>query len=222
MKWFSFLLLTASAVLPLHAQTSLPETPGSHPHIQPAVRPPESVRPSAHARLNTAERVAAVSNKPPLQELPAFTANDRDGHPVTAKTLSRSSHWLLIYRRQDCMPCDRLMTALAASEDSGLKGGQPYVIVVAGKQSEALERVRANFSTLSDATWLGDRENHAFDALKPRGVPMIYAMDGSKIAWNVPGNLGNPAMVEKMLATWVASGKSSTSSSSATSSSTTH
>jgi hypothetical protein len=97
------------------------------------------------------------------------------------------------------------MTVLAASGDSGLQGGKPYVIVVAGKQSEALEKVRANFSTLGEATWLGDKENHAFDALKPRGVPMIYAMDGSKIAWNIPGNLGNPALVEKRLANWIAS-----------------
>jgi hypothetical protein len=153
--------------------------------------------------------MAAANNQPPLKELPSFTASDRDGKAVTATALSRSSHWLLIYRKQDCLPCDRLMNVLAASESSDLKTGKPYVILVAGKTSEALERVRANYSTLSEATWLGDRDAQAYAALKPRGTPILYAMDGSKIAWNVPGNLGNPAKVEKMAAAWIASGSTS-------------
>jgi hypothetical protein len=153
--------------------------------------------------------MAAVNNQPPLQELPTFTASDRDGKAITAKALTRTSHWLLIYRKQDCLPCDRLMNVLAASESPGLKGGQPYVILVAGRTSDALERVRANFSTLGRATWLADRDAQAYAALKPRGTPVIYAMDGSKVSWSLAGNLGNPARVEAMAASWIAAGNAS-------------
>lgn len=213
MRWSCLLLLTACVGLPLRAQTDPDATPAKtappakrpqsfYKHVE---RPPASVMPSAQARLSTAQRMAARNNLPPLKELPAFTATNQDGHAITAKTMVRPTHWLLIYRRQNCLPCDRLMNVLAASESAALKGGAPYVILVAGKNSEAVARVQANFSSLSDATWLADRQGKVFAALKPRGTPMIYAMDGSKVAWTVPGNLGSPAKVEKMAAAWVAS-----------------
>lgn len=227
MKQLSFVLLAMCVAVPLLAQTAPATTAGSvpastgNPHltVRAAIRPPASAMPTAQARVSTAQRMAAAHNQPPLTELPNFTASDRDGNAVTTKTLTRTSHWLLIYRNQNCLPCDRLMNVLAASESASLKSGQPYVILVAGKTSDALGRVEANFSTLSEATWLADKDAQAYTALKPRGTPVIYAMDGSKIAWNVPGNLGNPAKVEKMAAAWVASGstsKAATTSSTAT------
>jgi hypothetical protein len=214
MKWFSLVLLTAFAAPPLWAQTeppaNAPPAPpafaSAHPSIKAVARPPASIMPSPQARLSTAQRMAAANNQPPLTQLPAFTATDQDGHAVTAKTVSRTSHWLLIYRKQNCLPCDRLMNVLAASESASLKTGAPYVILVAGKSSEALARVRANYAGLTGATWLADRDDRVFALLKPRGAPMIYAIDGSKVAWSIPGNLGNPAKVEKMAASWVATG----------------
>jgi hypothetical protein len=215
MKQFSFVLLALCFAVPLRAQTSAPASPATptpplpaNPHVkaQQVMRPPLSVRPSAQARLSTAQRMAALNNQPPLQELPNFTASDRDGKVVTPKAMAQTSHWLLIYRSQNCLPCDRLMNVLAASESPDLKGGKPYVILVAGKTSDGLERVKANFSPLSEATWLADKDSQAYAALKPRGTPVIYAMNGTKIAWKVPGNLGNPARVEKMAAAWIASG----------------
>jgi len=218
MKWFSFVLLVVSAATSALAQTSAPlatpaasasstalPLPANFASAKPALRPPSSIVPSARTRVSTAQRMAAFNHKPPLPELPGFTATDRDGKEVTPKTFSRSSHWLLVYRRQNCLPCDRLMNVLAASESPDLKGGQPYVILVEGKASDAVDRVRANYSTLSQSTWLADKEGQARAALKPRGEPTIYAMNGSKIAWSVPGNLGSPAKVEKMTAAWMAS-----------------
>jgi len=226
MKWSSFILLAACATAPLCAQTTPPTAaapPGivsaSRPNLvmKPAIRPPASSIPTAAAGVSTAQRMAALNNKPPLTELPAFTATDRDGKPVTARSLSKSTHWILVYRKQNCLPCDRLMNVLAASESPALKGGQPYVILVAGKTSDAVERVRANYSTLTNATWLADKDNRVFAALKPRGAPMIYAMDGSKIAWSVPGNLGNPARVEKIAANWISTTSTGTTASATTS-----
>ena len=228
MKTLSLILLATCSTAPLLAQTSA--TPPTAAVVtpamarksadHPAMRPPASLMPPPPDRLNTAQRVAALNNRPPLKELPAFTVTDRDGHPVAAKTFSHSSHWLLIYRRQNCLPCDRLMNVLAAGDSNTLKSGQPYVILVAGKAPEALEKVRANFSTLSEAKWLADRDEQAFAALKPRGTPIIYAMDGNTIAWDVPGNLGNPATVEKMATAWITSGKTSSTNTAAATTST--
>jgi hypothetical protein len=196
------------AQMPSQTAAGLP-LPAKFASAKRIERPTASMMPSAKARLSTAERMAAVNKQPPLQELPNFAVNDQDGKPVSAKALSRSTHWILVYRRQNCLPCDRLMNVLAASGSSGLGGGKPYVILVAGKASDAVDRVRANYSTLSQATWLADKDDRAFAALKPRGAPMIYAMDGQKIVWSVPGNLGNPAKVEKMTAAWMTSGGTS-------------
>jgi len=215
MKFLCYVLLAACSAASLVAQTSptvptrTPMTPEVARKIaadRTVLRPPATILPPAQTRTSTVQRVAARGNQPPLKELPGFTVTDRDGHAVTTAKLSQPAHWLLVYRRQNCLPCDRLMNVLAAGGSSGVKSGQPYVILVAGKRADAVDRVRANYSTLSEATWLADRNEQAYAALKPRGTPMIYAMDGSKIAWNVPGNLGNPAKVEKMAASWIASG----------------
>jgi hypothetical protein len=231
MKRLSFVLLAVCCAASLGAQT--PGTPPVAPDApaqahaapsamarkagaHPVTRPPASMLPPGKARLNTAERMAVMNNRPPLKELPAFSVTDKDGHAVSAKTMSHSTHWLLLYRRQNCLPCDRLMNVLAAGDSNSLKSGQPYVIVVAGKASDGLEKVRANYSTLSEATWLADKDDQILAALKPHGAPMIYAMDGHRIAWDVPGNLGDPATVEKMVSAWITGGEKSNSAAAST------
>ena len=176
----------------------------SNKQKQFAVRPPASSMPAAAARTSTAEGAAARGNKPPLKELPDFAVTARDGSAVQAQALTQSKHWLLIYRADNCLPCDRLMNVLAAGATSQQGQGLAYVIVVAGKDKNGLDRVRAQYDTLTNATWVADSSKQFMTALKPRGFPMLYAMDGSKIAWSVPGNLGNPALVEQMTSSWMA------------------
>jgi len=190
----------------LHAQTtSTPTTPNGKPTptVKKVSRPPASIAAPAQARLSTAARVAALSNKPPLRELPAFNVADRDGKPLTSATVPHATHWFLLVREANCLPCDRLMNGLAASTSSELTGGVPYVIVVDGKTQDALERVRGDFPALSQATWLVDKGHQAIPALKARGTPVLYALEGTRIVWNVPGTLANPALVEKMAAAWM-------------------
>jgi hypothetical protein len=213
MRLLPMLLLTVCSATPLCSQTTAPDASGSHvtatmkrpPVVRPALRRPESDKKKGNANFSTAQRMAAINNQPPLKVLPNFNISDSDGHVVTTKTLQRATHWLLIYRTENCIPCDRLMNVLAASDSSDLKNGQPYVVLVAGSKSDSLEKVRAKYSSLSGATWMSDRNGQAVAALKPRGAPILYAMDGNKIAWSVPGNLGDPARVEKMAASWITS-----------------
>jgi hypothetical protein len=220
MKPIALLLLAACIAVPLRAQTpsaSAPTATAAKKSVTtvPAIRPPDSILPAPIGRLNTAERAAVLKNKPPMKQLPSFNVADRDGKPVAAESLTAGKHWLLLYRRQDCLPCDRLMTVLAAGGNPGLNNGLPYVILVAAKTQDGLERVRANYGTLSNATWLVDKNDEALAALKPRGTPMLYAMDGNNIAWNVPGTLGDPTRVQKMAADWIASGSTAARSSTA-------
>jgi hypothetical protein len=213
MKFLPLLLLAVYSAAPVRSQTTAPDATGARVSaamkrpsvVRPALRRPESDKKTGKQRFSTAQRMAVMNNPPPLKVLPDFNVSDRDGHMVTAKTLQRANHWLLIYRTENCIPCDRLMNVLAASESSGLKSGQPYVVLVAESKSDALEKVRANYSALRDATWMSDKNGQALVALKPRGAPIVYAMEGNKIIWSVPGNLGDPARVEKMAASWMTS-----------------
>jgi hypothetical protein len=195
-------------------------------NAKPVVRPPKSAQPTPINRLSTAERAALIHDKPQVRQLPTFTLNDRDGNQVTAQSLPQitrkatanaqgssqsgaqatpTTHWLLLYRGQDCLPCDRLMTVLAESDSPSFQAGQHYVIVVAPHTSDGVERVRANYSKLNAATWLTDNNKQIVTALKPQGEPMLYALDGNNIIWRVPGNLGNPAKVEQLASSWMSS-----------------
>jgi hypothetical protein len=204
MRILSILILSVGLTSALAAQA--PATPDTAPKkkVVHVVPPPLSARPSAANRLNTAQRAALINDKPGIKQLPSFTATNRDGQPVAAAALPKSSHWLLLYRRDNCVACDRLMTVLAANGTAAPKNGLPYVILVGGNQPNGLEMVRARYATLGDATWLADKNNEVFAALKPQGAPMLYGMDGVNVAWSVGGNLGDPARIATMASGWLA------------------
>ncbi len=172
--------------------------------VRPAVRVPASLRPSNVARASTAQTAAARINKPGLKTLPDFPVTTRDGLVVSSQTLAQKAHWLLIYRRDNCIPCDRLMNVLAAGSSVEPNQGQSYVIVVDSKEKGGLDKVRATYSSLANASWVADKNAVAIKALKAHGAPILYGMEGANIKWMVPGNLGKPANVDHMAATWVA------------------
>lgn len=204
MKKLILLTLAAIASLPLAAQTvtptRFPDKKGPRP--QPAVRPPESLKPGKLARMNTAARGEAFNSKPPLRQLPSLMLTDEHG---TSASIAQKGHWLLLYRDDKCLPCDRLMNVLAASKSTDLQSGATLVIVVQGKAPDAAEQVRPNFKSMSKSSWLTDSHRQLLTQMKAHGTPMLYAMDGTNIAWNVAGNLGNPGKVERIAASWVAS-----------------
>jgi hypothetical protein len=199
----SFCIVSAmQAQLPSPTAQTVPTTPKKN--VIQVSRPPASARPSPLNRLSTAQRAALVNDKPPIKQLPGFTTADRNGLPVAAESLPRTSHWLLLYRSASCLACDRLLTVLAASSTAAPRNGQPYVIVVGGNRPNGLEIERAKYATLGDATWLADKDGQALAALKPRGAPTLYGMDGANVAWTVPGNLGDPARVATLASAWLA------------------
>lgn len=207
-RFLATLIVAVSLTSALSGQApgSTVAPPGGAPKkkVVRVIPPPLSARPSAINRLSTAQRATLNADKPLPHQLPNFTATNRDGQPVATAALPKSNHWLLLYRRADCIACDRLMSVLAANGTAAPNNGQPYVILVGGKQPNGLETVRARYATLGDATWLADRDNRVFAALKPPGAPVLYGMDGTSIAWTMPGNLGDPARIATMAAGWLA------------------
>lgn len=207
MKKLIVLTLAAFAVLPLAAQTvtppRAPDKKGPTPQL--ATRPPESAKPGKLARMNTAERGEAFNPQAPPRQLPNFVLTDERGMPTPAAGIAHKGHWLLLYRRYNCLPCDRLMNVLADSKSADLQSGVPFVILVEGKANNAAEQVRPNFKSMSKASWLTDSKQQVRTQLKVHGAPMLYAMDGTRIEWAVAGNLGNPEKVERIAASWVAS-----------------
>lgn len=205
MKKLILLLIASTAALPLASQSVASPRPINRTGVKPQLvsRPPDAQLPRKLARLNTAQRGAAFNPQPPPKQLPAFNLNDASGTFAARGGMSRTGHWLLLYRRDNCLPCDRLMNVLAVSKSPDLQTGLPLVVIVEGKAADAAEQVRPNFKSMNKASWLTDSHQQVRAQLKARGAPMLYAMNGSKIAWNVPGNLGDPTRVERMAASWV-------------------
>jgi len=178
----------------------------SAPLVRHVTPKPESARLTGLASVSTAES-GGLHNREPLHKLPSFSAVQLNGKSADIASFKQSSHWLLLYRRENCAPCDRLQTALAASDNAQIKGGAALVIVVAdngkSQNTNRLDAVRAKFSTVTVATWLEDSQGAALKALKPRGTPMLYALSGDRIQWGLPGLQGDPAIVEKMASAWV-------------------
>lgn len=173
--------------------------------------PPADKMPSLKTRPSTAESGSLHTSKPPLHELPAFHAAAPASHARTnasasapADPMQRTGHWLLVYRTEHCIPCDRLMNALATSQSGDLRNGTPYTIIVGSPSPNAIESVRSSFGALQAANWLPDSDHSIFKSLQLKGYPEVFAMDGNRIAWKVAGNLGDPQAVLRMTDTWIA------------------
>jgi hypothetical protein len=211
----ALIALTVFAVFPSMAQatgqTSVPPTPqvsakrpAKHGPVRPAIVVPASARAKPALRASTAQGAAARVNKPLLPTLPDFKLVTRDGLTVSSKSLAQTSNWILIYRRDHCLSCDRLMNALAAGSSVEAGKGQSFAIIVVGKNKAALDTVRANFANLVNATWVSDPAEESTRALKVHAAPVLYGMSGNTISWKLTGNLPSSALVEQRASAWLA------------------
>ncbi len=178
----------------------------SHPHA-PAKRvmaPPPDTRAAVKLRPSSSEAGLSRTAKPPLKVLPAITGITTARAGGNAASSQRTGHWLLLYRTESCVPCDRLTNVLAASDSTDLRNGVPYTIIVGGSSSASLGLLRAKYNTLADASWVADPDRTASKSLQTRGAPELFAMDGNRIAWKISGNFGNPQQVLHIADSWIA------------------
>ena len=119
--------------------------------------------------------------------LPDFTVSSSDAATVSSAALGAADHWLLIYVRPDCAPCD----AVAYLWTDGDAPAPPSrVRVIVGAASPAtLARVQASYPMLSGATWYADANGEAARARGRTGAPVLLGMRGAAIAWTSQGLL---------------------------------
>ena len=84
------------------------------------------------------------------------------------------------------------------------------MVVGAGPQREGLTAVSGKFAGLNNATWLSDAKGAITEQLKPNGSPVVYGMDGKKIAWRIAGTLGDARRVGDRAEAWFKSEPSKT------------
>ena len=119
--------------------------------------------------------------------LPEFAVSSSDAATVSSAELGDGNHWLLVYVRPDCAPCDAV-AYLWAEEDAPAPPARVRVIV--GTASPAtLARVQASYPMLNGATWYADANGEAARALGLTGAPVLLGMRGSAIAWTSQGLL---------------------------------
>ncbi len=198
-SWIFYALVVAFFPVALTAQNA-------QPVVRRVTPKPVSARPAGLVSVSTAES-GGLHDHAPLHSLPSFQVTKLDGTASGIASFQQPKHWLLLYRRENCAPCDRMLKTIAESDNALLKSGTQLVIVVADSgnthNSNRLDATRAQFSAINGATWLEDTNGAAFKALKPRGTPMLYALSGDRIQWSFPGLPSDPNMLSRMAASWV-------------------
>ena len=81
---------------------------------------PVSARPSGLVSVSTAES-GGLHDHAPLHSLPAFQVTKLDGTASGIASFQQPKHWLLLYRRENCVPCDRVLKTIAESDNALLK-----------------------------------------------------------------------------------------------------
>jgi hypothetical protein len=202
MKILSLVLLATTPLTAVSAQTPAAKTRFKGA-ARPAVEVPMSARPERNLRTSTAQSAAARVNKPPLHALPDFSVVNREGLTVSSKSLVQKSHWLLIYRRDHCLACDRLMNTIVAGSAAQAGMAPAFAVVVVGKDKAALDKVRASYENLANAVWVSDPLESSTTALKLHVAPVIYGMSGDSIVWTVSGSLSDSSLVERQASSWI-------------------
>ena len=119
--------------------------------------------------------------------LPDFAVSSPDTGTVSSAELGDGNHWLLIYMRPDCAPCDEV-AYLWTEGDAPAPPSRVRVIVGAASPA-TLARVRASYPMLNGATWYADANGEAARALGLTGAPALLGMRGAAIAWTSHGLL---------------------------------
>ena len=182
--------------------------------VRRVLAPPKEATVQGAAARSTAQTMAARAEEP-LLHVPAFGVTDIRGQAADINSVrpagDPAGHWLLLYRPERCAVCDKVLAALAASDSPLFKQGASLVVVVKPNGGAAtdgigiLDKMKSAYPSLANAAWVQDADGAAFAALKPHGEPVLYAVSGNDIGWTVHGSMNDPAALERLAHTWLAS-----------------
>jgi hypothetical protein len=119
--------------------------------------------------------------------LPEFAVVSSDAGTVSSAELGDGNHWLLIYIRPDCAPCDAV--AYLWAEGDGPAAPARVRVIVGAASPATLARVQASYPMLNGATWYADANGEAARALGLTSAPVLLGMRGTAIAWTSQGLL---------------------------------
>jgi len=142
------------------------------------------------SRLFTIAAVAGLLARPAAAAdklLPDFDVTSADAATVSSAALADGRHWLLIYVRPDCAPCDAV-AHLWTEGDAPAPPARLRVIVGAASP-ETLREMQARYPLLNGAAWYADSTGAAARALGLSGAPVLLGMRGGAIAWTSQGLL---------------------------------
>src|SRR5207244_814556 len=112
--------------------------------------------------------------------------------------LADGNHWLLIYVRPDCAPCDAV--AYLWTEGDAPAAPARVRVIVGGATAATLGQVQARYPMLNGAAWYADSNDEAARALGLTGAPVLLGMRGAAIAWRSQGLL---AITRSQISGWI-------------------
>jgi len=152
------------------------------------------------AWLLTLAALLAAAAAAPRRPLPPFAALAPDGAQTPSATLAFDGTWLLVYVRQGCAPCDRLLAVAAGDE----RPAAPRIVfIVGGADPDAVGEVAGRYPTLGGARWLADPNGTAADALGVETMPAVLGLRGTMIEWTLVGGLPERDALASVLFTWL-------------------
>jgi hypothetical protein len=119
--------------------------------------------------------------------LPTFDLVGPEGETTTSVELAGAGPWVLVCVRPTSGPSRALLKALHGRADA--RTASRLVVLVDGTADE-LRGLREANPDLA-ASWYADPAHQALRQLALQGVPTVFGLRGTQVAWTLQGSLGS-------------------------------
>jgi hypothetical protein len=131
---------------------------------------------------------------------PAFTVTDGTGTATSSATFAEAGRAVVVFVKPSCRPCTQLLTALSSLEVPNL-ASQLVVVVEADAEAAAKFEARSLPQPLAGARVVADAEGKGWSTLDLAGLPVVFGVEGNRIAWTHIGAPERP-LLESLIRTW--------------------
>lgn len=146
---------------------------------------------------------AAIHAGPDDLPWPAFPVVDASGAPASSAAFAAGGRAVVVFVKPSCRPCTQLLTALSSVEVPGL-ASQLVVVVEADVEAAAKFEARALPQPLAGARVFADAEGKGWSSLDLAGLPVVFGVEGDRIAWTHVGAPERP-LLESLIRSWAVS-----------------
>src|SRR5713226_99720 len=147
--------------------------------------------------------IPAWAANPLPMAMPDFQIARPDGTAVSTTQIPQSGKWFLIYTKPNCVSCDRFLRIFSKAENPLLPSH--IAIVVSGATPDKIAEIAGKFPDLADATWYADPSEDGTAPLQIKGMPVIFGLNGSTVAWSIMGvPSGDTVRLKAILKSWIA------------------